>query len=515
MVNHLTSIIQSLTQYSSNGFFIFMPFLVITRLLFASYNMESSQNIMESFKGLISVILFVSLFKLFYPLVVETGLSEVIISNINIDTPWFSNILMFTFGQIMGFFVVIVKTINISFVFFCLCLVAFSLPISFLVSRMYSFSYFWLFNKILLISVFFWLISMYLFNFFLSKNELIEISSYTTLSIELLRHLISLGVFYFSITKQISYTPNGNSLDSIQNRMLAAFSPEKYQKTIVEGLSSGKFHINENGFASDYLTSANLNRKATEEFRDKNLSEFIKKYELSSIAEADSIKKSPQSYQALSHNLSAKRSALNKVLQDKKLTNIPEANLAVENPEAFKIINDNKLGEGLITDSRMSRIIDEGKAKSISEAKNQLQFQRSSESLRKLNSKRENSLLEGLKLNSFESIGEASLYVDNRSVFDQIQINKAQNKAKTDLTLSNMIKSGQVSSIPEAKQIDLYPKAFKSQSDAFVNKQKEIDTLYSQTIKENDVDSIGEAKNFIDLPKSWKAVKYKYPKRKK
>jgi hypothetical protein len=514
MVNDLVTVVRSLSTYSSNSFFVFMPFLVIARLLFASYNMESSKNLIESLQGLISVILFVSLFKMFYPTLVETGLAEVLFSNINIDTPWFSNLLMFTVGQIAGYLAVIVKTLNISIIFLCLCLVAFSLPISFSVNRIYNFTYLWLFNKTILVGVFCWLIIMYLFNFIGDLGQVTQISSVSSLTLEILKHFISLFIFGVAIKIQLNYTPTGNSLDNVQNKILSTISPSKFQDNIKAGLSSGKFVINEQGIATDNFTSGYYNRKATEDFRDKDLSDFIKKSGLKSVAEAEKQLKSPKTFSAISSNISKEKNALNKTIFEKGLTNVSDAQMIIENPEAFNIISKNKKNEVQNDDKAMSSLILQGKATTISEAKNQIRYQDTSQSIQRINSRKNTAILNSLKNNSFESLGEAKLFVENKPAFDQIQENKSLNLSKTDSNINDIISRGKATNIPEAKQRILYPKSFESQKWALIDESQFQDKLYSKIIREKNVDSIGEAKNYVEMPRSWVSTKQKQTRNK-
>ncbi len=505
----LNNTVLKITNFSSNGIFFFAPLLLLIRLLFSTYNMESTQSIFESLKGLVSVIFFVFIFKYFFPELVEISFSLIKLPTLNFEIRSIYEMLGSIYVIFLMYLTAILQSINYLLIFSCLFMFSISFPVSYMLDRLYNYSYFWTLNKIIISAVFSWLIVMYFIGFTLTDDYNSTLIDAITVSSGFTKNLLALAAFCGSIFLNVTKSETGNSLDSLANQLLAQHSPDLFDKKVMSGLSSGKYRIDESGRATDRFSLDIANKNSAKSFRDKALSDFIEKNSLKSVSEAEQRLNSPESFSAIDKNLESHKNKMAEIVKSNGLTNLGDAELLVSNNAAFSSIQTNKTKERLMLDEQMSKSITEGKASSISEAKNLIQFEKSSSAISDLNSKRSSAIHSALENKGFESLGEANLYIEDRKSFDLLKANKNNASILNDSQINDLIESGAVNSIPEAKQAILYPASFGSQQNSQKNLKVNLDNTLAGVISKNPVYSIGEARDFVEMPNSWSAVKLK------
>lgn len=505
----LHNIILKVTHLSANGIFFFTPLLMLVRLLFSTYNMESTSSIIESFKGLVSVIFFVFVFKLFFPEFTELSFQQISLSSIEFDGASFWGIITNPIENGFIFLTVVFRTVNYTLVFASLFIVSISFPLSYMVDRLFNYSYFWTLNKLIMTSIFSWLIAMYLCGFSYTGDFTIKVVNGGSLGVEFMRNTAAFGAYVIALLTNLSKSETGNSLDSLGNQMLARHNPEAFNEKVQSGLASGKYRIDDSGIATDRFSLETMNKGSSKDFRDKELAGFIERNSLKSIAEAEQRMKSPESFRAIEQNLSSHKSSISDLIKKNSLTNAGDAELMSSNKEAFDALQSNKNKERTNIDNLMSESITSGKARSISEAKNLLQFEKASQSLAQQSLDSRKKLHSALESEGFESIGDAHLFVEDKTAFDLIANNKNQHSLTSDQTLNKLIEEGSANSIPEAKQALLYPKSYESQNNRHKESKVELDSKLAKVIGSNPVYSIGEARDFVEMPASWSAVKLK------
>ena len=552
----LNALVASLTQFSTRLLFSSLPVLMASRMVLSFSNLDSSHRILDSLKGAFSAILFIFIFKNVFPEV-----SEIIISLIDIETYKLSDE---NFG---GFFKglsvrmalglsIVLKVIVYLSIILSLVTISLSLPVSFLIDRLFSLSSLLTINKLCITALLYCILTLFLTENALLTFGLDKDSTVNIIVAHIMKYGLSLMAFGYGIRQVLSYSPHGSksSLDTLGNKLLYNMSPKLFEYNILRGLDSGRYKVTSDGHIADNKDLKSVGRQISLKHRDDLIAKMIKNGQAHSISEAQNRKDLPKSYKNLDLKDQAEKENLTKTIKDKKLTSVSDALLFTENRKAFETLNKNKSKKYSNEDKALSKLIKDKKALNIAEAKNLVNYPKSYKLTKKqsddslhcedekfykavqdnqalniaeaknlksypktynlvkakqeeLKTKEDALLSQIIDDSKAPSISEAKNFVQYPKAFESVQTSKKYEQKAQDYILSDVIEKGQALSVSEAKNQITFPKTAKVLKEALSKSQKTDDLKYSETITKEEMTSISDARLYHDMPNSWSAIK--------